>query len=70
MLPKIKVITLDRFYACSDIPVARDLFGKMILLRAQGYGPDYPDFFLPVDSADYICRHHLFCIEDQGELWP
>lgn len=42
---------------------ATEFFIKLLQVRAAGYGPDYPKHHLPMDSGDYVARHHIFCLE-------
>src|SRR5579862_5944618 len=69
-LSKITLVTLDNFYVAAENPMARRIFGELVLLRLRGFGPDYPDTYLPVDAADYVCRQHLFCAGEGENLEP
>lgn len=71
MIDRLRIVTLDNAYrAAADSELARNLFGELIRLRSEGYGPEYPETFLPVDKADYVIWHHLYCIEEEGKLIP
>lgn len=67
---RLRVVTIDNFYQCIEIPLVRQLFGELIRLRSQGYGPEYSESFLPLDSADFICRHHFLCLKTDSALVP
>ena len=69
MAVDVKLVTLDDFYHTVDQEPSREFFGKMSRLRAQGYGPDYPDNYLPMDAADLVCRHHLMCRPGPDGSW-
>lgn len=66
----IKLVTLDNAYHTSENPLSKEAFWGIIQLRAEGYGPDYPKTYLPLDAVDYVCRHHLICYENEGVLFP
>lgn len=70
MIEKIRLVTLDNAYRSATQPLAKTMFGELIGLRAEGYGAEYPPSFLPLDSADYVVWHHLFCIEEATRLKP
>jgi hypothetical protein len=49
----------------------RDLFYDMVGMKLRGYGHEYPDGVLPVDSSDFIATHLLICQESKnGKLLP
>lgn len=68
--PAIKIVTLNNFYRSVHDELARRLFVEMLRLKAEGYGPDYPEGFLPIDSTDYVVTHHLICREESGAFVP
>lgn len=71
LIGKLRVVTIDNPYLCApQSPLARDLYGELLRLRAEGYGPEYPSSFLPLDKADYISWHHLYCLEEEGRFVP
>jgi hypothetical protein len=65
-----KLVTLNNFYRHCDDSRARELLGEIAGLRKSGYGPDYPENYLPMDGLDLISWHHLICDEVDGELRP
>ncbi|MEW6058234.1 MAG: hypothetical protein AB1540_16650 [Bdellovibrionota bacterium] len=66
----LEVVTIDNFYENLQNPLAQELFTGLLLLRAEGYGPDYPKSFLPYDVVDFVAIHHLFCIRENQKLTP
>ena len=66
----LKIVTLDYVYGSLESLFARDVFWSLLRLRGEGYGPDYQTLTHLLDSIDYICRHHLICIEKNGLLDP
>lgn len=70
MSSSIQIVTLDHFYDQSSDPEAQHFFAELIVIRKEGYGPDYPSHFLPMDTVDFIATHHLFCVEENGQLEP
>lgn len=67
---RLKIVTLENFYKNIYSPENREMFMKLMQLREQGYGHEYPENFLPVDVSDFVVCHHLFCIEDDRGLVP
>ncbi|MBI2606612.1 MAG: hypothetical protein HYW49_11100 [Deltaproteobacteria bacterium] len=70
MIEKIRLVTLDNAYCAATQPLAKTMFGELLCLRAEGYGSEYPPSFLPLDAADYVVWHHLFCVEEATRLIP
>lgn len=62
---RLHLATLDSFYSCVTNPDAQRLFADMATVRHRGYGPDYPENYLPLDASDYISRLHI-CYADHG----
>lgn len=68
-LMSLRLVTIENFYLNRRDPLAREMFLQMVDVRAEGYGPDYPPNFLPLEAADYVSRQHLICEEpSSGEL--
>lgn len=67
----LRIVTLDNLYRNIENPLARQLFDGLMKLRAHGYGPEYPDHYIPLETTDFVARHHLFCTSDAtGLLTP
>lgn len=64
----IRWFTLDCLYLQSDAPRARDVFNAMLSLRVEAYRARFAHRYLPVSTIDFIARHHVFCVEHDGEL--
>lgn len=47
-----------------------ELFHGMIGLKLRGYGAEYPEGVLPVDTSDFIATHLLVCHQREGRLQP
>lgn len=69
-MASVTVVTLDNFYENINEPLARQYFMGNALVRAHGFGPNYPRFTLPIDAADYVSCHHIFCVQDSIGLQP
>ena len=65
---QLRIVTLQNYYNSTHDDEAKHLFHQVAQLRREGYGPDYPSFFLPLDKADFIAQNHLFCVEEGGSL--
>lgn len=63
-----RIITLQNPYSNIHDPEVATLMGEIVLLRREGYGPDYPSFFLPHDGCDFISTHHFLVAEDSNGL--
>ena len=70
MADGLVIVTLDNFNRNFADPQAQELFMGMIQLRREGYGPEYPESYLPFDGADYYCWHHLVCRRTNKGLEP
>jgi len=66
----VKIVTIHNFYKSCTNRLVKELFGEMLLVKQEGYGPDYPESFLPLDSSDFVATHHLLCLEAWGSLEP
>ena len=67
---KLKIVVLEAPYDSLKEKHAPDIFGKIISLKLQGYGPEYPYGTMPVDTNDFIATHLAVCVEDGSELKP
>ncbi len=71
LIKKIRIVTISNSFKSLENPLARQLFPEIIKIKKDGYGPpEYPDWFLPVDTMDLVCLHHVFCIEEGSTLKP
>lgn len=69
-LGEITIVTLNNFYLNVQNPYIGSFFHKMAVLRAKGFGSEYPETFLPLDTCDFICWHHLICTGEPDNLTP
>lgn len=49
---------------------AQEMFQKMIALKLRGYGAEYSDRSLPVDTSDFVGTHLIYCTETEAGLQP
>jgi len=50
---------------------ARNLFCKIVALKREGYGKEFPENILPLDATDFYGTHLMICEEDsRGNLDP
>ena len=70
-IPRLRIVILDHAVSCWDHSVTRDLFHKIVNLKLKGYGREYSDRVLALDTFDFIGAHLLLCEErPNGELHP
>lgn len=67
---KIKLVTLECPYDSWGDGVTEVLFSRLVQLKLKGYRAEYPYGVLPVDTTDFVCTHHMACIEVDKELYP
>ena len=67
---KIKLVTLECPYDTWGDGITETLFSRVVQLKLKGYKAEYPYGVLPVDTTDFICTHHMACIEVGKELYP
>lgn len=66
-----QLVILECPYEIWDQPLVQTLFAKMVLLKRRGYGHNYQNHVLPVDTSDYIATHVLLCTRDtDGSFTP
>jgi len=70
ILKDIKIVIIDNPYKQIGNPEVKDLFGELVSLRAEGYGPEYSPNYLPLDSADFVVPQYLFCVDGDNGLYP
>jgi len=56
-----QLVVIDSPYEILERPLVEHLFTKMVGLKKQGYGSNYPHGVLPVDTTDFIATHVLLC---------
>lgn len=67
----IKIVILDCPIATWQNPDTQKLFCKLLNLKLQGYGKEYPEGVTSLDSSDFFGTHLLICRTDEhGELEP
>lgn len=69
-LNDFKLVTISNFYACAREAEAYRYFSDALFLRVNGFGPEYDRLFLPFDTADFICTHHLIYFRDKAKWKP
>lgn len=66
-----QLVILECPYEIWEQPMVQSLFSKMVSLKRKGYGHNYLNDVLPVDTSDYIATHVLLCERDKnGTLKP
>lgn len=48
----------------------REIFGRMVTLKFEGYGLHYPETVIPCDQTDYFGSHLLVCEERASGFEP
>lgn len=69
-LEALKIVSLDCMYDNVSDPVASEYWQKVIRLKLQGYGVEYPYGVMPIDSTDFVCSHLMLCEERKDGLYP
>lgn len=59
-----------RLWAKGGDPAFATLFHEMIGLKLRGYGAEYPEGVMPVDTSDFIATHLLVCRTHGDRLVP
>lgn len=67
---RLKLVTLENFHQNVLDPTAHRFFSDLCRIRVQGYSPEYPVHFLPLDTLDFISTHHILCFETSGSWVP
>lgn len=72
-LGNLKMVVLKNPYSLwmqNDSPEFQDLFHKIVGLKLRGYGAEYPEGVLAVDTSDFVATHLLVCRQDRSALIP
>ncbi len=65
-IQSLRFVVLETPYDQWENPIAREMFGRMALLKLNGYRKEYPYGVLPLDATDYVSTHLLICTEEPG----
>jgi hypothetical protein len=69
-IDRIRFVILESPYDTWGHPMTESLFSKMVTLKLNGYGREYPYGVMAVDTTDMICDHLLICEETEDGLRP
>lgn len=61
LIQDFQLVVIDSPYEILEHPLVESLFTKMVSLKKKGYGSNYPQGVLPVDTTDFIATHVLLC---------
>jgi hypothetical protein len=67
----LQIVILDCPIATWDSPQTQKLFCRLLSLKLNGYGKEYPEGVTSLDASDFFGTHLLICRTDEhGELEP
>jgi hypothetical protein len=72
-MAKLRIVVLKspfQIWTQYEDPVFQKLFTEMVGLKIRGYGAEYPEGVLAVDTSDFIATHLLVCQEGREGLRP
>lgn len=67
---RLRFVILESPYDSWNHPLAETIYGRMVTLKLQGYGREFPYGVMAVDSTDMISDHLLVCEETDDGLRP
>lgn len=70
MIDGLRLVIIDNPSRNWGNPLVRDLFHKVVGLKLKGYGKEYEQGVLPIDTTDFIGTHLTICQERGGALEP
>jgi len=67
---KYRVVLLNSPCERWSLKATQELFSALVDLKLKGYGAEYGQGVLPVDTTDFIAAHQLVCLEKGKHLHP
>lgn len=66
----LRIVQLNSPFENRGNPEAWNFFSKLVALRMEGYGAEYPADVIPVGLDDLYATHHAVCRQQGSELIP
>ncbi len=67
---ELRVVVLEYPTHILSEATPQALLSNLLALRVRGYGKEYPEGVLPLDTYDFIGTHLMVCREENGRLVP